>query len=90
MSLVHRFSVLFRAKVLGIADQFEDPRETLAYACHRQQDLLGSVRRSLVEVSASRHQLAAQIQRLEQRLPLLRQQADCETTENEAHEVALY
>ena len=75
MSLVHRLSVVFRAKFLGVVDQIEDPRETLAYACHRQQELLAGVRRSLVEVSASKHQLAAQIQRLEQRLPLLQQQA---------------
>ena len=76
MSIVTRVSVLVRAKLLGIVDNVEDPRETLAYACHRQEELLAGVRRSLVEVSASRHQLAAQIQRLEQRVPQLQQQAE--------------
>ena len=52
MSLVHRMSLVFRAKVLGVVDQSEDPRETLAYASHRQQELLAGVRRSLVDVSA--------------------------------------
>src|SRR5947209_8572587 len=40
-----------------------------------QEELLADVRRSLVEVTASKHQLAAQIQRLEQRLPALDDQA---------------
>src|SRR5512140_3131237 len=75
MGIVNRISVLFQAKVLGLVDSVEDPRETLAYACQRQEELLGDVRRSLVEVSASKHQLGAQIQRLEQRVPQLDDQA---------------
>ena len=68
-------TVLFRAKVFGLVDGVEDPRETLAYACHRQEELLADVRRSLIEVSASKHQLAAQILRLDQRVPQLEDQA---------------
>ena len=75
MGLLNRVSVLFRAKVMGVVDRAEDPRETLAYACQRQEEMLANVRRSLVEVTASKHQLAAQIQRLEQRLPQLDDQA---------------
>jgi len=75
MSFIQRISVVLRAKVLGVVDQIDDPRETLAYACDRQRELLAGVRRSLVEVSASKHQITAQIQRLEQRVPLLQQQA---------------
>jgi len=75
MGILSRVSVLFRAKVMGVVDRAEDPRETLAYACQRQEELLANVRRALVEVSASRHQLVAQIQRLEQRLPQLDDQA---------------
>lgn len=75
MGILNRVSVIFCAKVLGIVDRAEDPRETLAYACQRQEELLGDVRRALVEVTASKHQLAAQIQRLEKRLPQLDDQA---------------
>ena len=75
MGILNRVSVIFRAKVMGVVDRAEDPRETLAYACQRQEDLLADVRRSLVEVTASKHQLAAQIQRLEQRVPQLDDQA---------------
>ncbi len=75
MGIVNRMSVLFQAKVLGLVDSVEDPRETLAYACQRQEELLSSVRRSLVEVAASKHQLSARIQRLGQRLPQLEDQA---------------
>jgi phage shock protein A len=75
MSIAKRISVLFHAKVLGLVDSVEDPRETLAYACQRQEELLANVRRSLVEVSTSKHQIGAQIQRLEQRVPHLQDQA---------------
>jgi len=75
MSILNRVSILFRAKVMGVVDRAEDPRETLAYACQRQEEMLANVRRSLVEVTASKHQLANQIQRLEQRLPQLDDQA---------------
>src|SRR6185295_18526119 len=75
MSILNRVSIMFRAKVMGVVDRAEDPRETLSYACQRQEELLADVRRSLVEVSASKHQLAAQIQRLEQRVPQLDDQA---------------
>ena len=75
MGILNRVSILFRAKVMGVVDRAEDPRETLAYACERQEELLANVRRSLVEVTASKHQLAAQIHRLEQRLPQLDDQA---------------
>src|SRR5437588_677213 len=75
MSIFNRVSVLLRAKVIGVVDRVEDPRETLALACQRQEELLTHVRRSLVEVAASKHQLAAQIQRLEQKLPQLDDQA---------------
>jgi len=75
MGILNRVSVMFLAKVMGIVDRAEDPREALAYACQRQEELLADVRRALVEVTASKHQLAAQIKRLEQRLPQLDDQA---------------
>lgn len=75
MGILNRVSIMFRAKVMGVVDRAEDPRETLAYACERQEELLADVRRSLVEVTASKHQLAAHIQRLEHRLPQLDDQA---------------
>jgi len=75
VSILNRVSIMFRAKVIGVVDRAEDPRETLSYACQRQEELLAGVRRSLVEVTASKHQLAAHIHRLEQRLPQLEDQA---------------
>src|SRR5260221_13676871 len=75
MGILNRVSIMFRAKVMGVVDRAEDPRETLTYACERQEELLADVRRSLVEVTASKHQLAAHIQRLERRLPQLDDQA---------------
>lgn len=75
MGILNRITTLFQAKVLHVVDRAEDPRETLDYACERQQELLGNVRRALVEVSASKHLLASQIQRLETRLPQLDDQA---------------
>jgi phage shock protein A len=75
MGILNRITTMFQAKVLHVVDCAEDPRETLDYACERQQDLLSSVRRALVDVSASKHQLASQIQRLEARLPQLDDQA---------------
>ncbi len=76
MGLFNRVSILIQSKVMGVVDRAEDPRETLSLACHRQEELLAGVRRSLVEVTASKHQLAAQIKRLEQRLPQLDDQAE--------------
>lgn len=76
MGLLNRVSVLIQSKVMSVVDRVEDPRETLSVACQRQEDLLAGVRRSLVDVTASRHQLAAQITRLEQRLPQLDDQAE--------------
>lgn len=75
MSILSRVSIILRSKLMGAVDGVEDPRETLSYACQRQEEMLTDVRRSLVEVAASKHQLAAQIQRLEQRLQQLDDQA---------------
>jgi phage shock protein A len=75
MGIFNRITTLFQAKVLHVVDSAEDPRETLEYALERQQDLLGNFRRALVEVGASKHQLGAQIRRLEERLPQLDDQA---------------
>jgi phage shock protein A len=75
MSILTRISIILRSKLMGAVDCVEDPRETLSYACQRQEEMLADVRRSLVEVSASKHQLTAQIRRLEERLPQLDDQA---------------
>ena len=32
MGILNRVSIMFRAKVMGVVDRVEDPRETLAYA----------------------------------------------------------
>ena len=91
MSILNRLSTVIQAKILHVVDNAEDPRETLDYAVERQQDLLGDVRRALVEVRTSRYQLSAQLQRFEQRHPqpddpqlqLLRRQLEEVTQEEE-------
>jgi phage shock protein A len=75
MSILARVSIILRSKLLGAVDCVEDPRETLSYACQRQEEMLADVQRSLIEVAASKHQLTAQIHRVEQRLPQLDDQA---------------
>jgi phage shock protein A len=75
MGILNRIRTMFQAKILHVVDRAEDPRETLDYAVERRQEMLADVRRALVEVSAAKHQLAAQIKRVEDRLPQCQDQA---------------
>src|SRR4051794_6271055 len=75
MSLWSRFWFLYRVRTTAALDRLEDPRETLDYAYDQQQEMLGEVRRGLVEVATAKRQLQQQMRRLEDRIPRLDEQA---------------
>jgi phage shock protein A len=67
--------MLFRTKASAAIDRAEDPRETLDYACAEQQELLRTVRVSLVNVGTSKRQLEHQVGTLRGRLPRFEDEA---------------
>lgn len=75
MNLWRRILLFFRIKTSSALDQLEDPRQTLEYAYSQQLELLRKVKQGLIDVAASRHQLAHQSQQLRARVPVLESQA---------------
>jgi len=75
MSLVHRLTALFRAKVNKMLDRAEDPREMLDYSYERQLELLQQVRRGLADVATSRRRIELQLTQLQQSSAKLQDQA---------------
>src|SRR5438309_8165662 len=75
MGLWSRFQFLYRVRTTAALDRLEDPREVLDYAYDQQQEMLGEVRRGLVEVAMAKRQLQQQTRRLEDRIPRLDDQA---------------
>jgi len=75
MNLWTRILMFFKVKTHAALDSLEDPRQTLEYGYARQQEMLRSVRRGLIEVATSRRQLEQQAQKLRARMPLLEDQA---------------
>jgi len=67
--------LLFKMKSNAALDQAEDPREVFDYAYRRQQEFLRTVKRGLIEVSTTRHQLEGQVNRQRARIPFLEDQA---------------
>ena len=54
MGILNCVTIVFRAKMMmGVVDRTEDLRETLAYACQRQEELRANVRRSLRLITRS-------------------------------------
>ncbi|MEW5871954.1 MAG: PspA/IM30 family protein [Chloroflexota bacterium] len=76
MSVWTRIRMIFSARTNAALDQIEDPRHTLAYTYERQQELLRQVKRGLVDVSTARHQLQTQINKLNERIGQLGEQAE--------------
>jgi phage shock protein A len=66
MSVMKRFSLIFKAKANKALDKMEDPRETLDYSYQRQLELLTKVRRGVADVATSRKRVELQINQLEQ------------------------
>jgi phage shock protein A len=75
MTLMKRFSLIFRAKADKALDRAEDPRETLDYSYKRQLELLSKVRRGVADVATSRKRVELQVTQLEQQSNKLTEQA---------------
>jgi phage shock protein A len=71
MGLVSRFRLLGQVGVRAAIDRFEDPPAVLDYAYEKQQELLVTVRRGLIDVATSRHLLLRQLQAIRERAPRL-------------------
>ena len=65
MSVMKRFSMIFRAKANKALDRMEDPRETLDYSYQTQLELLQKVRRGVADVATSRKRVELQMNQLE-------------------------
>lgn len=75
MGMWQRFTLIFKSKANKALDRAEDPRETLDYSYQRQVELLGKVRRGVVDVASSRKRIELQISQLEQQSTKLHAQA---------------
>ena len=76
MGMWQRFTLIFKTKANKVLDRAEDPRETLDYSYQRQVELLGKVRRGVVDVATSRKRVELQIGQLEQQSAKLQGQAE--------------
>lgn len=75
MSMMKRFSMIFRAKANKALDKAEDPRETLDYSYQRQVEMLTKVRRGVADVATSRKRVELQVNQLQAQSDKLTQQA---------------
>jgi phage shock protein A len=75
MSVMKRFTMIFRAKANKALDRAEDPRETLDYSYQKQLELLQKVRRGVADVATSRKRLELQMNQLQQSATKLENQA---------------
>jgi phage shock protein A len=75
MSVMKRFTMIFRAKANKALDRMEDPRETLDYSYQQQLELLQRVRRGVADVATSRKRLELQLNQLQQSSDKLDRQA---------------
>lgn len=64
MSILSRFTTMFRARANHAADQFEDPKASLDYSLVRLEESRVQLNRSLVEVSAAKNRLEGQREQL--------------------------
>lgn len=60
MGLLHRITMIFRAKANSALDAAEDPRQTLDYSYEQQIELLRDVKRGIVEITAAKRRLELQ------------------------------
>jgi len=75
MSILTQIEMFFKVKASALFNRLEDPRETLEFTYQRQQEMLQQVKKGLIEVATSRHQIEGQARKLRERLPLLDDQA---------------
>jgi phage shock protein A len=60
LGLANRISEVVKQKVNTLLDRYEDPREALDYSYTKQLEMLNKLRRSIVEVVASKKRLEMQ------------------------------
>jgi phage shock protein A len=64
MSIISRFEAIFQARANQIAGQFEDPKASLDYSLSKLEGSRDQISRSLIEVSAAKKRLEAQLEQL--------------------------
>ncbi len=82
MSLMKRFSLIFKSKANKALDRAEDPRETLDYSYQRQLEMLSQVRRGVADVATSRKRVELQVNQLEAQATKLQGQAEAAINQN--------
>lgn len=82
MSLMRRFTSIFRAKANRALDAAEDPRETLDYSYERQLDMLQQMRRAVTDVATSRKRIELQADQLQKTAAKLHDQAERAVQQN--------
>jgi phage shock protein A len=75
MGLANRISAVVKQKVSALLDKYEDPREALDYSYTKQVEMLNKLRRSIVEVVASKKRLEMQKLKLLDNVKTLDEQA---------------
>jgi phage shock protein A len=64
MSILSRFEAIFQARANQLADQFDDPKASLDYSLSKLEQSRDQINRSLIEVSAAKKRLEAQLEQL--------------------------
>src|SRR3954452_12938208 len=82
MSVMKRFTMIFRAKANKALDRAEDPRETLDYSYQKQLEMLQKVKRGVADVATSRKRLELQMNQLQASGDKLQTQAQAALTQN--------
>ena len=75
MNLWSRIKMWINIKASAALEQTEDPRQVFDYAYAQQQELLRTVKRGLVEVATTKHQIEQQIGKRQAQIPILEEQA---------------
>ncbi len=75
MGAFKRASIIIKAKIDKIMNNFEDPRETLDYSYHKQLELLQQVKRNIATVITARKRIELQKNKIEEEIKKLDKQA---------------
>ncbi len=77
MGVLSRMSTIVKAKMNRLADNAENPSETLDYAYEKQREMLRNVKRGVVDMVTTKRRLQLQAQKV---------QANISTVENQARQ----
>lgn len=75
MTMTSRIRLIFKARAAHLLDKAEEPPEILDYVYAQQAQMLGALKRGLVEVSTARHQLEREVEEITSRAAGLREKA---------------